>query len=401
MSRKVTRVRKISEILGLMTSSLQAIAPAPLHYRHLQMTEIRGLLINKSYQAKLSLTPECLQELRWWISQMLNWNGKSIISAGPDLTLTSDASKKGWGATLGSKRAQGLWTQSETGLHINVLELKVALFALRSFAQHLRKVHVHMKMDNRRAVAYIQKMGVTRSARMLPITQEIWKFALDREIVLSAEYLPGSLNTEADWESRNFQDGSDWQLKECVFHQLNSRWGPFKLDMFASRHNTQLEHYVSWYPDPYALAVDAFQQPWNEEGLYLFPPFAMIPRCLMKVRQEKASVVLIAPPWQTQPWFPSLLSLLSDNPILLPPYKDLLSSQSQRIHPLAHQSRFRLAAWKVSGDETLTREFRNRLPSCWRSIRGGKAPLPLTTAAGDSGVAGVMGNKWIHFVPLW
>ena len=32
VSSKVTRVRKISEVLGLMTSSLQAIAPAPLHY---------------------------------------------------------------------------------------------------------------------------------------------------------------------------------------------------------------------------------------------------------------------------------------------------------------------------------------------------------------------------------
>ena len=225
VSKKIIQVRKISEILGLMTSSLQAIAPAPLHYRHLQMTHIRGLLVNKSYQAKVALNSECLLELRWWISQMQSWNGKSMISAGPDLTLTSDASKRGWGATLGSERAQGLWTQEETSLHINVLELKGALFALRTFAQDLRKVHVHLKLDNRTAVAYIQKMGGTRSARMLPITQEIWKFALDREIVLSAEYLPGSLNSEADWQSRNYQDSSDWQLKKCLFQQLNNRWG--------------------------------------------------------------------------------------------------------------------------------------------------------------------------------
>ncbi|MCG7869237.1 MAG: hypothetical protein JAY74_23055 [Candidatus Thiodiazotropha taylori] len=401
VSKKVTRVRKISEILGLMTSSLQAIAPAPLHYRNLQMTQIRGLLINKSYQAKVSLNTECLQELRWWISQMRSWNGKSIISAGPDLTLTSDASKKGWGAALGTKRAQGLWTREETGLHINVLELKGALFALRTFAQDLREIHIHMKMDNRTAVAYIQKMGGTRSARMLPVTQEIWKFALDREIVLSAEYLPGSLNTEADWQSRNFQDSSDWQLKKCVFQQLNSWWGPFKLDLFASRHNTQLEQYVSWYPDPYAQAVDAFQQPWKMEGLYLFPPFAMIPRCLMKVQQDKISVVLIAPPWQTQPWFPSLLSMLGESPSLLPPYKDLLSSPNGQVHPLAHQQRFRLVAWRISGNETLTKGFQSKLPSCSQHIHGGKAHPPLTTAVGDSGVAGVMGDKWIHFVPLW
>ena len=236
VSKKITQVRKVSEILGLMTSSLQAIAPAPLHYRHLQMTHIRGLLVNKSYQAKVALNTECLQELRWWISQMQSWNGKSMISAGPDLTLTSDASKRRWGATLGSKRAQGLWTQEETSLHINVLELKGALLALRTFAQDLWKVHAHMKLDNRTAVAYIQKMDRTRSARMLPTTQEIWKFALDREIVLSAEYLPGSLNSEVDWQSRNYQDSSDWQLKKCLFQQLNNRWGPVcKLAQHSAR----------------------------------------------------------------------------------------------------------------------------------------------------------------------
>ena len=163
VSKKITQVRKISEILGLMTSSLQAIAPAPLHYRHLQMTHIRGLLVNKSYQAKVALNSECLLEQRWWISQMQSWNGKSMISAGPDLTVTSDASKRGWGATLGSERAKGLWTQEETSLHINVLELKGVLFALRTFAQDLRKVHVHLKLDNRTAVAFIQKMGGTHA----------------------------------------------------------------------------------------------------------------------------------------------------------------------------------------------------------------------------------------------
>ena len=155
---------------------------------------------------------------------------------------------------------------------------------------------------------------------------------------------PGSLNSEADWKSRNYQDSSDWQLKKCLFQQLNNQWGPFKLDLFVSRHNTQLEHYVSWILDPYAQAVDAFQLPWTKEGLYLFPPFAMNSRCLMKVRQDKTSVVLIAPPWQTQPWFPNLLSLLVDNQILLPPYKDILLSPKGQVHPLAHQSRFRLGA---------------------------------------------------------
>ena len=77
VQEKVTMVRKLAEILGCKTSSLQAIAPAPLHYRYLQMTQIRGLLENRSYQSKVILTPECLQELRYWISHMRDWNGKA------------------------------------------------------------------------------------------------------------------------------------------------------------------------------------------------------------------------------------------------------------------------------------------------------------------------------------
>ena len=302
---------------------------------------------------------------------MKNWNSKAIVSSGPDLIISSDASKRGWGAALGSQRIQGQWTVEERGLHINVLGLKGGLFALRTLAQDLRKVHVHLKMDNRTAVSYIQKMGGTRSAQMLPITREIWQFCLDREIFLSAEYLPGSLNCEADWQSRNFHDSSDWRLKVSVFKSLSQTLGPFSLDLFASRHNAQLQKYVSWRPDPFSVGVDAFQLTWREEGLYLFPPFAMIPRCLLKIQQEKATVTLIAPLWQPQPWYPMLLSLLVQRPILLPPYKDLLTSPSQENHPLSEQKRFRLAAWKLSGDTILTREFLKMLPNYSQNFPGG------------------------------
>ena len=332
---------------------------------------------------------------------MRDWNGKAIINAGPNLIVTTDASKKGRGAALGSQTIQGLWTRKEQLLHINVLEIKAGLFALRSFANDLRNVHIHLKMDNRTAVAYTHRMSGTRSPQMLLCTQEIWKFCLDWEITLTAEFLPGSLNIEADWQSRNFLDSSDWRLKREIFRDMNQKMGPFMLDLFASRHNAQLNRYISWRPDPFSVGVDAFQRSWKEEGLYLFPPFAMIPRCPLKIQQEEATVTLIAPPWQTQPWFPMLLSLLIQAPILLPPCRDILTSPTRETHPLAEQRQFRLAAWKFSGREILNKEFCNKLPSYWQNSLGEKAHHVLTTAAGDNGVVGVVENKLIHFVPLW
>ena len=77
------------------------------------MTQVHGLLEKRSYQSKVTLTPECLKELRWWISQLKDWNGKAIINAGPDIIISSDASKIGWGAALGSQKIQGQWTRFE------------------------------------------------------------------------------------------------------------------------------------------------------------------------------------------------------------------------------------------------------------------------------------------------
>ncbi|KAK6172633.1 hypothetical protein SNE40_016249 [Patella caerulea] len=47
IEKKSTSVRKLAEILGYMTSSLQTIAPASLHYRQLQMSQINTLLTSK------------------------------------------------------------------------------------------------------------------------------------------------------------------------------------------------------------------------------------------------------------------------------------------------------------------------------------------------------------------
>ena len=137
---------------------------------------------------------------------MSNWNGRSIITPAPDLTIMTDASLKGWGAVCQGRHTRGLWSCEESSsLHINSLELKAALFAVRAFTPNQRQLHVHLRMDNRTAVAYLLKMGVTRSPALLGIAQELWEYTLNKQITLTAEHLPGELNGEADWESRHFR----------------------------------------------------------------------------------------------------------------------------------------------------------------------------------------------------
>ncbi|CAB3993566.1 reverse transcriptase [Paramuricea clavata] len=401
IQQQVSSVRTIAKVIGKLTSSMQAVFPAPLHYRHLQRLQINGLLTGKSYETMASLDQNCRNDLQCWIDQISIWNGRAIIAPAPDLVITTDASMRGWGAVCQGVHTRGLWTpQAATSLHINALELKAAFCAVRAFIAKKTQLHVHLRMDNKTAITYILKMGGTRSPILLRIAQELWDYALQNQISLTAEYLLGESNHEADWESRHYQDPSDWKLNPHVFQTLNTQWGPLEIDLFANRLNTQMKSFVSWFPDPFATATDAFQIPWSDLKGYCFPPFSLICRCLAKVRKNMATIVMVTPAWPRQAWYPVLLEMSCRQPILLPPLKDLLTSPRQQVHPLAQQGSLQLAAWMVSGKPYLQKEFQNKLPSYLAPTPGAKALQPLTIVPGHSGVTGVLKDKLIHFAPL-
>ena len=65
-----------------------------------------------------------------------------------------------------------------------------------------------------------------------------------------------------------------------------------------------------------------------------YPPTSLIRACLNKVRTENVEIVLIAPGWPNQEWFPDLLDLAIDFPITLPPVQKLLKQTfSHHFHP--------------------------------------------------------------------
>ncbi len=82
-------------------------------------------------------------------------------------------------------------------LHINALELRAALFAVRAFTAKKTNLHVHLRMDNRTAITCILKMGGTQSPILLQIAQELWDYALHNQISITAEYLPGGIQSQS------------------------------------------------------------------------------------------------------------------------------------------------------------------------------------------------------------
>ena len=99
----------------------------------------------------------------------------------------------------------------------------------------------------------------------------------------------------------------------------STEMGTIQCRSFAARHNKQIPTYFSWKADPAAAAVNAMVQEWGALTLYAFPPFILIGRVLLKMKQDQVlEACLITPLWRAQPWFPLVLEMSIDFPVLIP-----------------------------------------------------------------------------------
>ena len=168
------------------------------------------------------------------------------------------------------------------------------------------------------------------------------------------------------------------------------------IDSFASRLNFQTSVYVSWCPDPGAWAVDAFSFCWREFKPYIFPPFSLLGRILMKLKMEEVSdALVIAPWWPTAHWYPPLLHLLVQRPILLPQWDELLTlPQEDSLHPQRCNAPSRVAyIW----DNLQVRGISPRAASYVLKSYGVRGQKSSIQRLGNVLVAGVIGDREILF----
>ena len=306
-------IRELAHVVGLIVSSFSAIKPARLYYRDLQVCKLAALSSSGGdYNAIVSLSQLARDSLQWFAFNSHLYNGTRITKPSKVITMTTDASHSGWGVVCDGVPSSGLWSSKEQAMHINWLELSAVLFGLKCFV-HSHNCLVKVFCDNSTAVAYINNLG-----GMVPslhaVSKAIWEWCFARHCMLEAFHIPGSSNLQADSQyNRNLER----KLHPTVFKWVSQSLFVPDIDLFASRLNFQTSVYVSWCPDPGAWAVDAFSFCWREFKPYIFPPFSLLGRILMKLKMEEVSdALVIAPWWPTAHWYPPLLHLLVQRPIL-------------------------------------------------------------------------------------
>ena len=99
----------------------------------------------------------------------------------------------------------------------------------------MTNLHVLIKIDNTTAVNYINKQGGRKEASN-KIAREIWEWCIPKGLFLTATYIPGAKNVEADTQSRTYHDNSERSLDDQVFARCGIV-GNADIDLFASRAN--------------------------------------------------------------------------------------------------------------------------------------------------------------------
>ena len=91
-------IREVSQVLGLLTSSMPGVMYGPIHYRSLDMNKTVALQGTRgNYDQPMTLSSSAKHDFNWWVNNAET--AYNVVSHGePVLTMTTDASKTGWGS---------------------------------------------------------------------------------------------------------------------------------------------------------------------------------------------------------------------------------------------------------------------------------------------------------------
>ena len=162
---------------------------------------------------------------------------------------------------------------------------------------------------------------------------------------------------------------TEWSIHPRVLLAIKDVWTLPMVDLFATKLIHKLPVYVSPIPDPAALAVDAITLDWSNMVVFAYQPTALVSQVLNEVLESENQVLLVAPCWPHQPWFPQLLDLLIDHPREFPKccFRTLLKQPRTNIYH-ENPARLRLHVWPLSRNPSRRKDFLDRCPRLCPSL---------------------------------
>ena len=186
----------VENLLKIIEEFLSSLAPPPPlaalwrhpldHFSSLTLMVKGGMFRIRSLQIRLrsrwdfrdellhiTWDPLCQEDFLRWSWTFQKREGVDLSLPVPDLSFYSDASDVGWGAIVGEHQVSGVWTPSQRELSINLREMMVVQKGLFGFSSLLRGKMIALFCDNVTTVAYLRRLGGTRSQVLFLKAREI------------------------------------------------------------------------------------------------------------------------------------------------------------------------------------------------------------------------------------
>ncbi len=260
-------LKVFQRMLGLMAAASPVLQLGLLRMRPLQRWLKPRVPHNAWHHGRLHIrvNQACVTALTPWKNPRWMEKGVAMGLVHTRKVVTTDASNTGWGVLCEGKPTFGHWSKTESGFHINCLEMLAVCRACQFFLPDLIGRHVLIRSDNMSVVSYINHQGGVSSKRLFMLAERLLEWAQLNLRSLRAAHLPGRLNQGADMLSRSNVPSEEWMLHPLVVQKIWKTFGKADVDLFASKDNSHCPTYYS--KDREALAHD-----WPNLLLYAFPP---------------------------------------------------------------------------------------------------------------------------------
>ncbi len=165
-----------------------------------------------------------------------------------------------------------------------------------TFKEHIENSRLQVKTDNQNVPKILAKGSIRPDLQKVALS--VFEFCKQNKISIYPVWIPREENQESD-EMSKICDKSDWYINPEIFRFLNSIWGNFTIDRFATYYNCQTSRFNSRWWNPGTEAVDAFSQDWSQDINWVVPPVNMIKKALDHCLNCRAVACFVVPVWKS------------------------------------------------------------------------------------------------------
>lgn len=257
--------------------------------------EHEGLIIDPELNECLSWwkqtlsTPDIKRKI--WVSpldSLFLWAKSSTSElAKHAVTICTDASNDGWGASFGVFTSSGVWSNKQRRNSINWRELKAVNLALESW-DFIRNSPVLLLSDSSTVVAALRKRASNTKA-LQDLVKELTTIEQSRNLEVVALHIPGSLNDLPDRLSRGmevttsslltFERASAPPILQNILQMFGMTWNDRrnKINLFYRHANILVD------PQSCLIAVTTPDIPFLKRQLpvlvnHAYPIFVIVPK---------------------------------------------------------------------------------------------------------------------------